>query len=735
MLSRKLLNKYYRIRDKVAPPGTSRQLLLNIILHSTVKIDRPFKLENFLTLVRFVYCFMRDRELAERLLEKRSMAKQYRNMAKSQFVENTDNINKQKLVFPQIDNPQISVIIPAYNKWIFTYNCLYSLWANRDNISIEVIVVDNCSTDETSMLSMYFGNVKVIRNEENLGFVKACNLGARIASGKYLLFLNNDVLVTNRLLEAMFSLAERGDIIGVVGARLVYPDGLLQEAGGIVWNDPDNIAWNYGRYGGPDRWEYNYVKEVDYCSGACLMIKRQLFFDVSLFDEDYAPVYFEDTDLAFKVREAGYKVMYQPAAVAIHFEGATAGTDLSTGFKKFQNINKVKFYEKWKSTLEFNHFKIGEDVFLARDRSRDKKILLYIDHQVPTFDRDAGSKITYEYLKLFNNMGFKIIFWPHILQKIEPYTTVIQQTGIEIVYGYASLKNFLKKNGKYLHYVFLSRPHVAKEYINSVKAYSPKAKLFYVAHDLHFLREGRRAEIEGNKSLKQFAGKMKRIEMSIIEKSDLTLVFSKIEKKILESENPAINVDIMPWIQKRNVWDTNFDKRKNLMFIGGFIHKPNEDGILWFTKNVFPHIQKKINDIKLVIIGSNPTTEILALQSDNVIVTGYVEDPDYYFKNARIFVAPLRYGAGIKGKIIEAMSYGLPVVTTDIGAEGLDLESGKNVLIANNSEEFVNEVVSLYFSEELWSKLSQNSLYYVDTKNSAINAEFKLSQILGVTKR
>ena len=123
-----------------------------------------------------------------------------------------------------------------------------------------------------------------------------------MASGKYLLFLNNDVLVTHGLLGTMIDLAKNDNRVGMVGAKLIYPNGSLQEAGGIVWDDPDNIALNFGRYNGPGRWEYNYVKEVDYCSGACLMIKKQVFFDVGLFDEMYAPAYFEDTDLAFKVR-------------------------------------------------------------------------------------------------------------------------------------------------------------------------------------------------------------------------------------------------------------------------------------------------------------------------------------------------------------------------------------------------------------------------------------------------
>ena len=640
-LREKIASKYYRIRDKAAPQGTGRRLFLNILFETTIKTERFFKIDNFTTFVRLVYYFVRDRELAERLLEKQGMTKTYRNITKSlssQFVNNAGNLAKQPFAFPKVDNAQVSIVIPVYNKWVFTYKCLYSLWASRESILMEVIVVDNCSTDETSMLTMSFKNVKVYRSEENLGFLKASNLGAQMASGKYLLFLNNDVLVTHGLLGTMIDLVENDNRVGIVGAKLIYPDGSLQEAGGIVWDDPDNIALNFGRYNSPARWEYNYVKEVDYCSGACLLIKKKLFFDVGLFDELYAPAYFEDTDLAFKIRDAGYKVMYQPAANAIHFEGTTAGSDLSSGFKRFQNVNRSKFYNRWKSVLEHGHFGVGEHVFLARDRSRHKKVVLYVDHQVPTFDLDAGSKITYEYLKLFTNMGFKVVFWPDTLEKLEPYTSVIQQMGIEVVYGYGSLNGYLRAYGKYLNYIFLCRPLIAKRYIDIAKRES-KARLLYVAHDLHFLRESRRANLEKNLKLQRFADKLKKIELNLVARSDVSLVFSNAEREILHAEcGDTACVEIMPWIQGINKNHTGFFERKDLMFIGSFIHKPNEDGILWFVEMVFPQIRRRLKDLKLFIVGNNPTAKLIKLRSDAILVTGYVPDTSEYFHSSRVLL-------------------------------------------------------------------------------------------------
>jgi GT2 family glycosyltransferase len=251
--------------------------------------------------------------------------------------------------FPDVVAPLISVIIPAHNQWPLTRGCLYSILRHGAAVSFEVIVADDCSTDETRTMEQVVRNVRVVRNETNLHFLRSCNRAATFARGKYLLLLNNDTCVQAGWLDALVAVAEADQTIGIVGARLLFPDGRLQEAGGIVWRD--GPPWIYGRWDDPTKPRYNRLRDADYVSGACLLVRRDLWEEIGGFDERYVPAYYEDTDLAFEARSRGYRVVYQPEAVVVHFEGASCGRDLTRGTKRYQVENQWKFREKWREVL------------------------------------------------------------------------------------------------------------------------------------------------------------------------------------------------------------------------------------------------------------------------------------------------------------------------------------------------------------------------------------------------
>jgi GT2 family glycosyltransferase len=256
----------------------------------------------------------------------------------------------------ELSSPSVSIIIPCHNCAPHTENCLTALTETLPHSFMgEIVVVDDASTDETSELLKRWvqrdQRFKILRNETNAGFIASCNHGATAAVGEILVFLNNDTVPLPGWLPALLRTFREHPEAGAVGGKLILPDGSLQEAGSIIFSD--GSAANFGRGDRDlDAPLYNYVREVDYCTGACLATKRQLFMELGGFDTRYCPAYYEDVDYCFQLRQEGYRVYYQPETAVIHFEGATSGTDLSAGVKQYQVVNQAKFYEKWVQMLK-----------------------------------------------------------------------------------------------------------------------------------------------------------------------------------------------------------------------------------------------------------------------------------------------------------------------------------------------------------------------------------------------
>ena len=635
----------------------------------------------------------------------------------------------KSLKFKPESSPLISIVIPVFNKHLYTFHCLKSILDNTSSeLSYEIIVVDDQSTDETEKMLKTMSGIKVITNKENQGFIRSINLGVEAAKGTYLMILNNDTEVQADWLNEMHQTFLEFPDAGMVGAKLVYPNGMLQEAGGIVWQD--GSAWNYGRNGDSNNPDCCYARAVDYCSGACLMILRESFIALGMFDEHYAPAYYEDTDLAFKVRQSGKKVYYQPNASVIHFEGITSGTDTGSGAKQYQIDNQKKFFERWKNQLQ-HHGVPGKDPDAAKDRSQAKRVLV-VDERMIMPDNDSGSLRMFSILKILKNLEYRVTFMTNNLEYQARYSRQLQGMGIELQYHpyVTSMESYLHKTGDQFSAVILSRVNVASIHIDDVRNYCPSAQVIFDTVDLHFLREQREADIAKESALMENAAKRKEQELGIARKSDVTVVVSPVELDLLKQEDTTIDVALLSNIHANYETECGFDQRGDILFIGGFEHPPNYDAMEYFLDDIFPLIVKKDPGIRIYIVGSQPPEALSARASKNIIVTGFVSDIEPYFNKVKLSIAPLRYGAGVKGKINTSMTFGVPVVATTMAAEGMRLVDAEDVLIGDTAEDFASQVLLAYTDKELWKKLSEAGKKNIEKYFSFSVAEQQLRDIL-----
>lgn len=643
-----------------------------------------------------------------------------KNRIKGDFEIGEEYLQYGKLNFPVEENPEVSIIIPVYNQIHYTYLCLASILEHTKDVSYEILIADDVSSDATEHLGEFVSNITVCRNETNQGFLRNCNNAAKSARGRYVMFLNNDTQVTEGWLSSLVNLIKSDPSIGMVGSKLVYPDGRLQEAGGIIWSD--GSGWNYGRLDNPDKAEYNYVKDVDYISGAAILLSNELWKQIGGFDERYAPAYCEDSDLAFEVRKAGYRVVYQPLSKVIHFEGVSNGTDVNgEGLKRYQVENSEKLKEKWKEEFKNQCVNTGNpNPFRARERSMGKPVILVVDHYVPTFDKDAGSKTTFQYLKMFLKKGYVVKFVGDNYLHEEPYTTVLQQMGIEVLYGQEYLTgiwDWLDKNGKEINVAYLNRPHIAAKYVDYIAEHTG-IKIIYYGHDLHFLREFREYELTGDVQKKRDSEYWKSIEFALMHKASVSYYPSVVEEEAIHDVDETINVKaITAYVYDTFLENLNMDfaKREGLLFVGGFAHPPNADAVLWFAKEIFPVIREKL-DVNFYVVGSRVTEEIKALEQpgSGIIVRGFVSEEELseLYRNCRIVVVPLRYGAGVKGKVVEAIYNGAPIVTTSVGSEGIPGVEDV-LLVEDKPEDFARAVAELYTDEKRLCELCARTQEYI----------------------
>ena len=359
------------------------------------------------------------------------------------------------------------------------------------------------------------------------------------------------------------------------------------------------------------------------------------------------------------------------------------------------------------------------------------KRTLVITYEIPQFDKYSGAHRFFNLIRVLRELGFSVTVLSNSAVVRANYSEPVANLGVDIVYGQSRFRH-LKELGGFFDYVVLHTPGTAA-YIDLVKRYFEKAFVIFDTSDLHYVRLQREGEVTGSAESMRKAREYKQSELSLARKSDAVFVVSEAEGAILARDGGDIRIEVVPNIHFVKPTSTPFEKRRDIMFIGAFSHAPNADAVFYFIREIFPLVTERL-DVNFYIVGKNPPQELLSLQSPSIIATGYVPDITPYFEKCRVMVAPLRYGAGVKGKLTQSMSLGLPFVTTAIGAEGMDLEDRRHCFVADDPATFAERVVGLYTDSKLWETFRENSLRLATERFSYEAVKNRLSEFFEGTR-
>lgn len=647
---------------------------------------------------------------------RRRKVKQLEERLKKVIPRKLNKINRSSLIFNSSKNPKVSIIIPFYNQEMYTWNCLQFLHKNiTDKHPYEIILIDDNSSEKYDF-SLISG-VQLIKNDENLGFLKNVNKGINFAKGDFIYLLNNDTEVYENFLDELFFVFENFENVGAVGSMLLNPDLTLQEAGCVFMKD--FTIHQIVRNRKPFYPEVNYIRQVDYCSGCSLLFKKYKDNgELNLLDEQFAPAYFEETDLCFDLKyNQNKKIYFTPFSKVLHFNGITYNSKSTENIESqnrkeilFKN-NQEKFYNKWKNQIDsINSISVEERII----ELNNNKTIVFFNDTIPEFDKDSGSNRLKEIMDIFVKEGFHVSLITKDIFIWQAYLDTYQRMGISVFYEFKQYKNytyFIEKYCLKTKYVWLYGPNTFDRYFNKIKALFPQAKFIYDMVDIHHLRYDRALKLDpNNKKLTKEFTKYKNLELLACGQSDIIITISDAEKdymkKFIDSDKMTTISNIhYPKVRKSEV--PSFETRKDLIFIGS-THHPNVDALQMLYKEIMPLVWRVIPDLKVNVVG-NINTVVDTIKDPRIVMHGYVADIEKLFLQSRFMVAPLLIGAGVKGKIGQAFEYYLPVVTTTVGAEGMLLKDKENVLIADTAKSFAETIIDLYNNKEKWQILSDNS--------------------------
>lgn len=644
-------------------------------------------------------------------------------------------VSRSIVELPQCANPEVSIILVLYNRAELTLQCLHSIL--RSNVrSYEVIIVDNASTDETAQLLKRVKGARIIHNEQNLHYLLACNQAGKQAAGEYVLLLNNDAQLQPHTIASALSTLKSSADIGAVGGRIILPDGTLQEAGSIIWQDGSCLGYDRGI--SPLDPTCMFRRNVDYCSAVFLLTRRDLFLAGGGFDEAYVPAYYEETDYCARLWQRGKRVVYDPDVTLVHYEFASSASSESA--IDLQAKHREIFAARQRDWLQHQYAPATQNILEARIHRRPgAKRILFLDDRVPHISLGSGFPRSNRIVRELVEVGHLVTCYPLTFSQEQwaaVYEDIPREVEVMIDYGLPLLERFLSDRAGYYDIVFISRPHNMSK-LNPIIRNQPKlfagAKIIYDAEALFSLRHIEQKRLKGKRVSSQDRQRILGEEVSLAAGCDRVISVSEQESqeflrygfKDVYTLGHALDVSPTP---------NDFAARKDILFVGA-IHEPdspNADSVLWFCRKILPKIQKALGaQLNLIIVGlMHPDVEE-QLDKKSIQVKGVVKDLTRLYDECRVFVAPTRFSAGLPLKVLGAAAHGLPVVATALTGSQLGWNHDEELLLAEGEESFAAACIRLYQDRDLWQRLRQNALKRVATECSPESFAEQLKAVIG----
>ncbi|GAA4462045.1 hypothetical protein GCM10023093_07870 [Nemorincola caseinilytica] len=625
--------------------------------------------------------------------------------------------------------PKVTVIIPLNNEVEHVYYCIRSIVEKAIYTNYEVIVVDDGSERGSELLSMHIQNLVVVRNDKRIGHTKSLNQAVKRARGDMYLFLGHDTLVRKGWMQEMLHTFEKHEQTGIVGAKHLNADNTLKEAGGIVWQDAS--VWGYGSGDDPEKAEYNYVRDADHVSGSAMMVSKEAWEKTGGFDEGYSESFCEDTDLCFEARKNGFRVLYQPTSVVVHFEEARSGRNMSEQTKKLLVADRQRFRDKWQAELK-TRTKKGKRIQQVRSKDMAYRSVLIIDQDLPAPDRNPAWKNVNELVDLLLDMKYKVTFLSTYSHQSQQTVEQLQQRGVEVLMG--DRQDHVKENMQYYEAVLMCRIAASMPYMILLRNNNYKGTVINYGRELSHLKVDREIVIKRDLVFDLQSKLLKAQEDFVYAHADHSLMVSWEEIEYLRTYISKQLHYIPPYHFDIKERVNGFEKREGILMVGEGNYIPDQDAMKWLLKMYEPLHEK---GIALTIAAANTPSFIFDHKKRykllNIVTDTAPDSLQELYAKTRLVVAPMRIGAGMKGRVVEAMANGVPVAGTFLAFEGIPKDNSFVYAGHNSEKELAQAIEDIYSNAAQWQQLSAAGMAYARKNFDGASLKETLTNILGNT--